>query len=478
MATNQTIIGRKQELDTLERAYRSSKSEFVIVYGRRRVGKTFLVNQKFDTQFTFRMTAIGNASTGRQLENFQAALAAAADLRPAGEGTPPNWFTAFQRLIKFIEESRQPRKVIFFDELPWFDTHGSDFLQALEHFWNSWASLRSDVLLIACGSAASWMVNQLIHHRGGLHNRITERILLQPFSLAETEQFLQSKGGVYDRYQLLEFYMAMGGVPFYLDNVQVNRSVHQNIDRMFFTPGGLLNLEYGDLYRSLFTSHERHLAVVGALAQKPNGLLRKGLLSAAGLPDGGNSSAVLDELEQSGFIKRYFPFGKTKRDALYQLIDPYTLFYLTFVRDTKAEGQGAWLAQLKSPRWRAWSGHAFEYICRYHVDAIKRALGIGGVYAEVSTWRSTKTGNGAQVDLLIDRKDRIINVCEIKFAEDKYTITKSYADNLRNKLSAFRLETGTNKTLLLTMITTFGVAPNAHALHLVQDEVEMGALFG
>ena len=476
MATNQTIIGRKQELEALERAYKSAKSEFVIIFGRRRVGKTFLVNQKFGELFTFRMTALANASTGRQLENFQVALSATAPQYVA-EAVPVDWFTAFQRLIRLASEDHRARKVIFFDELPWFDTHGADFLQSLEHFWNSWASLRSDVLLIACGSAASWMINQLIHNPGGLHNRTTERILLQPFTLAETEQFLQAKGGVYDRYQLLELYMAMGGIPFYLDNVQVNRSVHQNIDRMFFTPGGLLNLEYGDLYRSLFTSHERHLAIVETLAQRP-GLQRKELLSLAGLPNGGSASTVLDELEQSGFIKRYFPFGKTKRDAHYQLIDPYTLFYLSFVKDSKAEGQGAWLAQLKSPKWRAWNGHAFEHICRYHVDAIKRALSIGGVYAEVSTWRSQQRAGGAQIDLLIDRNDRIINVCEIKFSEDKFTITKAYADTLRNKLSVFRQETGTNKTLLLTMVTTFGVAPNAHSIQLVQDSVEMGALFG
>ncbi len=476
MTDTQHIIGRRQELETLDRVYASRKSEFIILYGRRRVGKTFLVNQKFSGQFTFRMTALSNATLNQQLINFHTTLLATAP-QFAAEDVPANWFAAFQLLIRLASEDKKTRKVIFFDELPWFDSYGSDFLQSLEHFWNSWASLRSDVLLIGCGSAASWMINQLIHNPGGLHNRITERILLQPFSLSETEAFLRSKGGVFDRYQLLELYMTMGGIPYYLENIQVNRSIAQNIDRMFFTPGAILHLEYGDLYRSLFNRAERHIAIVEALAQKSKGLNRKELLAAAGLSDGGGASSTIDELEQSGFIRRYFPLGKTRRDALFQLIDPYTLFYLTFVKDSKAEGPGAWLAQYNSSRWRAWSGYAFEYICRYHIDSIKKQLGISGIYTEVSNWRSQGAENGAQIDLLIDRSDRVINICEIKFSVKPFSITKDYADNLRKKLSVFRSETGTNKTLFLTMITTFGLQANEHSAQVVNDTLDMGALF-
>lgn len=477
MTTTQTIIGRKSELETLDRVYNSYKSEFLILYGRRRVGKTFLINQRFGEHFTFRITAQANTTLSQQLINFHAAFNAAADPLLALDSVPDTWFAAFQAIIKLAEKDTRPRKVIFFDELPWFDTYGSDFLSALEHFWNSWASIRSDVLLIGCGSAASWMINQLIHNRGGLHNRITERIALQPFTLAETEEFLKWKGAVYDRYQLLELYMTMGGIPHYLENVQVNRSVAQNIDRMFFTPGGLLNLEYGDLYRSLFNNYKKYEAVAEVLAQKAKGLNRGELLKIAGLSDGGTVSNILDELEQSGFIKRYFPFGKAKRDALFQLVDPYSLFYLTFVKGSKAEGQGAWLVQFNSPRWQAWSGYAFEYLCRYHIQSIKKHLGIGSVYTEVSTWRSQHSEKGAPIDLILDRSDRVINICEIKFSIDAYRITKTYADNLRNKLTAFRTETKTNKTLFLTMITTFGLAPNEYTQQLVNDTLDMNALF-
>lgn len=477
MAGIKDIIGRKNELEILDNVYKSSKSEFVILYGRRRVGKTFLINRRFGEHFTFRVTGLAKTTIQKQLVNFQSTFNAVVPTTMVLETTPPNWFMAFQSLIKLAEADTRPRKVIFFDELPWFDSRGSDFLSALEHFWNSWASYRTDVLLIGCGSAASWMINQIIHNHGGLHNRLTERIALQPFTLSETEEFLKSKGGVYDRYQLLELYMVMGGIPYYLDNVQVNRSIAQNIDRMFFSINGILSTEYDDLYRSLFNNPTKHIAVVEALTQKSKGLTRTELLDLTKLPDGGSTKKVLDELEQSGFIKKYLPFGKGKRDALYQLIDPFTLFYMTFVKDTLAEGEGAWLTQIDSPKWEAWSGYAFEYLCRYHVKNIKKHLGIGAVYTEISTWRSQAKSGGAQIDMLIDRKDRVINLCEIKFSTKPFTVTKAYAENLRNKMMVFRTETDTNKTLMLTIIAAYGVAVNQYSQLYVQDTLDMNALF-
>jgi uncharacterized protein len=477
MAGIKDIIGRKNELEILDNVFKSKKSEFIILYGRRRVGKTFLINRRFGEHFTFRVTGLAKATINQQLVNFQSSFNAIADNPLMLNETPPNWFMAFQSLIKLAEGDTRPRKVIFFDELPWFDGRGSDFLSALEHFWNSWASYRSDVLLIGCGSAASWMINELIHNHGGLHNRLTERIALQPFTLKETEEFIQSKGGNYDRYQLLELYMVMGGIPYYLDNVQVNRSVAQNIDRMFFSINGILSTEYDDLYRSLFNNPTKHIAIVEALTLKSKGLTRSELLDLTKLSDGGSTKKILDELEQSGFIKKYLPFGKGKRDALYQLIDPFSLFYMSFVKDTMTEGDGAWLAQLDSPKWQAWSGYAFEYLCRYHVKSIKKHLGISGVYAEISTWRSQAKSGGAQIDMLIDRKDRVINVCEMKFSVKPFTITKAYSENLRNKMMVFRTETDTNKTLFLTIIAANGLAENQYSQQIVQDSLDMNALF-
>ncbi|MDO8367381.1 MAG: ATP-binding protein [Saprospiraceae bacterium] len=472
----QNIFGRKIEIALLQSLKNSKKSEFVAIYGRRRVGKTFMVRKVFKERFSFQLSGVANVGLKQHLTNFHNAFLRL-DRQDLPQSPPKDWFEAFNRLSLALEKSDVPKKIIFLDELPWLDTPQSNFIPALEYFWNSWASARSDVLLIVCGSAASWIINQLINNRGGLHNRVTERILLKPFTLSETEAFLKSKGGNYDRYQLLELYMVMGGVPFYLESIQVNRSVAQNIDRLFFTEGGLLAGEYVNLYRSLFKRYEKHTSVVEALSQKAGGLSRSDILEMTKLPNGGSTTSVLDELEQSGFIRRYLPFGKGKRDSLYQLVDQFTLFYLNFVKDNKAQSEGAWLAQLDSHRWQAWSGYAFESLCRYHVDAIKKHLGIAGVYTEISTWRSQKSSPGAQIDLVIDRKDRVINLCEIKFSIKPFTISKSYAETLRNKIMAFRMETGTKKTIFLTIIAANGLAINEHSQQLVQDSLDMNALF-
>lgn len=470
------IIGRREEIATLKALRKSKKSEFVAVYGRRRIGKTFLIRNVFEEPFTFQLSGVANVDMKQHLVNFHNAYLRLNPDNPPK--TPPkNWFEAFHRLSLALEQRGAEKKVVFLDELPWLDTPQSKFIPALEYFWNSWASARTDVLLVVCGSAAAWIINELINNRGGLHNRLTERIALKPFTLSETELFLREKGGNYDRYQLLELYMALGGVPYYLENVQINRSVAQNIDRLFFTEGGLLATEFVNLYRSLFNKYDKHILVISALSQKAKGLTRKDLIAMTKMSDGGSLTNLLSELQHSGFVRGYLPFGKNKRDALYQLIDPFSLFYLTFVKDSKADMQGSWLTLSKSPQWQAWSGYAFEYICRYHIDAIKKALGISGVYAEISAWRSQKSEGGAQIDLIIDRNDRIINICEMKFSTQAFSIAKSYADNLKNKLDVFERETQTQKTLLLTMITTFGLVENEHSLRLVRDSLDMTILF-
>ena len=470
------ILGRRKEIGTLEKLYDSKRSEFVALYGRRRVGKTFLIKQLFSEKYTFQVTGLSNLGNQEQLTNFYTTLTRTnRDLQDKPK--PVNWFEAFQLLIDLVEKSQQTRKIVFIDELPWFDTPKSDFISALEHFWNGWAYHRNDILLIVCGSAASWMINKIINNHGGLHNRVTTRIHLQPFTLNEVEAFLQQKGAVFRRYDLLQLYMVMGGIPFYLDQINTKVSIAQNIDELFFNHHGLLRTEYNNLYRSLFKKPERHMAVIEALAKKGKGLTRKELLKASGLSNGGRFTEILDELEQCGFIKKRLPFGNRIKDSLFQLTDPYTLFYMKFVKDSRASGQGAWMSQLDSPSWRAWSGIAFEYICRYHIQNIKKHLGIAGVYTEISTWRSKEVEQGAQIDLIIDRRDRVINICEMKFSVKPFVIDKSYAKTLQQKLWSFMEETGTTKTLFLTFITTFGLKENSHSTGLVQQSLDMNILF-
>ncbi|MDZ4683412.1 MAG: ATP-binding protein [Saprospiraceae bacterium] len=470
------ITGRKEETALLKSMESFDRSVFVAVYGRRRVGKTFLIRSVFEGRFAFQLTGIANLETAHQLVNFHAALVRHF---PQFEDKPvaKDWFYALQQLTTALETlPASGKKILFLDELPWLDTPNSLFISALEHFWNSWASARTDIILVVCGSAASWMINQLINNTGGLYNRVTHRIALEPFTLAECEAFFQAKLPGFDRYQLLQLYMVFGGIPFYLEAIDPRKSATQNINDLCFTQRGSLRSEFEKLYNSLFNKADRHIAVIEALAKKAQGLDRKALLKAAKLPDGGNTSLVLKELEESNFIRRYNSFGKLKNNALYQLSDFYSLFYLKFIQENSRD-ENFWLKGSDTPEIRAWSGYAFEQVCLCHLRQIKHALGISSVQTQSSAWSGSNGDEKAQIDLVIDRRDQVVNLCEMKFSIKSFTIDKEYAENLQRKIGLFREVTKTKKATWLTFISTFGITPNAYAQSLVHQSLGMNALF-
>ena len=469
------LIGRIAETEILEKAKTSNRAEFIAIYGRRRVGKTYLIKQFFQENFTFYLTGMANANTALQIGNFVSAYRQYADLE--ADNVPRNWFEAFVLLRKLIEAKGSELCVVFLDEMPWLDTPRSNFAMALEHFWNSYGSSKNNLKLITCGSAASWMIHKLINNHGGLHNRVTKRLDIQPFTLKETEQFLRAKNINFERYQITELYLILGGIPFYLEEIETGLSVAQNVDKLCFSPTGLIRNEYQNLFKSLFKDAENHEAVINALATKSKGLLRDEIIKLSKIPNGGSTSKVLEELEHSGFIRKYQPFNGKVRNSLYQITDPFVLFYHQFMKNTKSEGEGVWLSQRDSASYRTWSGYAFENVCLLHISAIKKALGISGIYAENSAWRSYDKEENAQIDLLIDRKDNIISVCEMKFSNDEFVITKEYAEKLKKKLRVFKTESKTKKSLFLTMISTYGVQKNAYYFDLVQNALSLEDLF-
>ena len=470
----ESITGRKAETELFSEILNGNRSEFAAVYGRRRVGKTFLIREIFSTHFTFQLTGIAKATTEEQLANFDKVLK-----KTAQKKAPKSlsWFDAFDELIEFLSTSKAKRKVVFIDELPWLDTPNSRFIHALEHFWNSWASARKDIVLITCGSAASWMISKLINNKGGLHNRVTRRIKISPFTLNECETFIKSKNAVLDRYQIIQLYMVLGGIPFYWNEVSKKLSATQNIQEICFNENGLLRTEFQNLFSSIFTNFEKHTLIATALAKKAKGLTRNEILKNTKLTDGGSITKILLELEESGFIRKYKPFNKKTRESLFQLVDFYTLFYFRYLADDILYPKNKWINSLGMPTYNAWSGYAFEQVCLYHVSQIKNALQIGAVDASVSSWKSSTINNGAQIDLVIDRRDQVINLCEMKFSINKFSIDKKYDTVLRNKIAAFRQETKTKKALFLTMITTLGISDNAYAAAIVQNSLTMDALF-
>ena len=469
------IIGRKEEQQILHSAVQSENSEFVAVYGRRRVGKTYLIRETFGYKFTFQHTGLAKGNTREQLFSF------AISLRDAGYDDcpiPKSWLEAFSLLSTYLKNSTDEKKIIFLDELPWMDTPRSNFISAFEHFWNGWASARKDIVLIICGSATSWIINKVINDHGGLHNRVTKQIALQPFTLKECEMFAQSTGLEMSRYQLAECYMVLGGIPYYWSLLEKGMSLSQNIDKIIFAKNGKLSNEFNQLYASLFKSPEQYIDIVTALGKKKVGMTREEIIAATDKYSNGALSKVLDELEYCGFIRKYNGFDKKSKQAIYQLIDNYTLFYFKFIQQNENNDEHFWSASIDSAMHRAWSGLAFERLCMAHTQQIKAALGIAGVLSNVYSWRkeADETSDGAQIDLLIDRKDQVINLCEMKYSLSEYIIDAEYEQKLRNKKSVFIDTTNTRKAVHLTMVTTFGIKANAHS-GIVQNEITLEDLF-
>ncbi len=461
------IIGRNKEMKLLKGLLSSEDSQFVAVYGRRRVGKTYLIREAFDYSFTFQHTGIYGAKMREQLYEFRESLYSAGMGKCA---LPKTWNEAFHTLERFIAtQPKEGKKVIFIDELPWMDTPRSNFVRALDHFWNSWATTRKDIVLIICGSATSWIIDNVIMNYGGLHNRLTNRLFVEPFCLYECKEYCRWKGIPFTDRQVMETYMALGGIPYYWSFIDKGLSVAQNFDHLFFETGGPLSHEFDALYASLFRSPRKHISIITALSGKKMGLTREEILKATELLDNSNFSTALKELEQCGFIRQYTSIGKKKKESIYQLIDNYTLFYFDFISKNTNGDEHFWTSQYGTSLHYGWAGRAFERLCIQHLPQIKAALGFSAVISSAHSWTfKPQTGNdkneiGAQIDLLIDRNDDTINLCEMKYASSPYTLSKEEDMKLRNRMSTFIRESGTRKSILLTMITPFGLTPGGYS---------------
>ena len=469
------MIGRKAEKERLLKYEQSDESEFVAVYGRRRVGKTYLIRNIFNDRFTFQHTGVARGSTKEQLRAFGDSLRdCGADCRE----NPADWFAAFNMLKNVIGRSKAEKKVVFLDELSYLDTKGSRFIPALEHFWNGWASARTDVLLIVCGSATAWIINKVIKDKGGLHNRVTGRISLKPFSLKECEEYVASRGIVMTRYQVAEMYMVLGGIPFYWKHLEPDISSDQNIDEMFFARANKLEGEFVELYSSLFRKPDPYLKIIRALARRKAGMSRDEVIKNAGLTSCGNFTRYMRELEECGFIQKRIAFAKKSKGALYQLIDNFTLFHLAFVDENVANDRHFWSASADAQFRIVWEGLAFERLCLQHIEEVKRALGISGIVSNAVSWQVAHTPEheGAQVDLLIDRADGVINICEMKFSSAEYEIRDGEEKRSLARRELFKRLSGTRKAVHLTYVTTFGVKRNAHS-GFVQSQIVLDDLF-
>lgn len=471
------MIGRKEEIRRVSALLDSKKSSFLAVTGRRRVGKTFLIDTLLKEHYCFSMTGIQKGSITVQLTNFAIKLSEYdGSYQPR---TPENWQMAFLYLKAYLKDLDSSKKrVIFIDELPWVYTARSNFIQLLAHFWNDYLSKEQHFILVICGSATSWITKRIINDSGGLHNRVTEKIHLHPFTLAESNAFLVAKGLRLTQQEVTKIYMTLGGIPFYLDGLKKGESFAMAIERLCFTSNGLLHNEYHNLYQALFTNAELHQAIVTALAKYHSGITRQQILKELKMKNTGSFQRAIEELLLSDFIMEHNSFGKKKKGLLYRLSDEYSIFYHRFIRPNLKPTPGIWQQLAQSQAYKIWSGLAFETLCMKHVKEIKSALGISGVYTEIAglTIAGSKENPGFQIDLIIDRKDNTINLCEMKFHSAVFSIQKKYYQQLLEKRQRFTDYTGTKKQVFLTLITNHGVQKNTYANEIVEAEVTLDDL--
>lgn len=472
------IIGRKQECARLDKCMREGNSQLVIVYGRRRVGKTFLINEYFHNRFAFKLTGAYGESKAVQLESFTVELNRKTHQK---NKIPQNWRRAFEMLREYIESlPRNEKCIVFFDEMPWLDTHKSGFLSAFEFFWNDYGSTVKNLVFIVCGSATSWLTEHIDHNRGGLFNRQTCKLFLEPFNLRETEEYLLHKGIRWSRYDIVECYMVLGGIPYYLSLLDKELSYLQNIDYLCFKKRAELWDEFDHLYHTLFSREGNHVLVVEELSKKGAGLTRAEVAQKTGLAPNGVLSKVLKNLVDSGFVRENISFGKKKKEILYQLSDYYSCFYFRYLKNRSGRDEHYWSNTLNTPSRKAWAGITFEQVCKDHIRQIKRKLGISGIVSEQYSWfvrpDQQRDIRGAQIDLIIDRRDRVITLCEIKFSLDEFTINRDYEAKIRNRIETFRTISGTKKAIQIAFITTYGVKTNMYS-SIIQKQININDLF-
>ena len=468
----ENIIGRDYEKQLLDNILKSEKSEFVAVCGRRRVGKTCLIKEFFEDTMLFHTAGMANENMERQIKSFYEDLLD--NGLPRQEEQPHDWIDIFRLLRVLIKQSNSERKVILLDELPWMDTPRSGFVAALEHFWNSWASGRHDIVLIVCGSATSWIMDKLFNNHGGLYNRLTQRIFLEPFTLHETEQFMQRKGFMLSRYDIATMYMVMGGIPYYFDMLDTRLSIAQNINQLIFRRNGALRNEFQNLYAALFRNSTDYVRVVEALSNRKAGLTRNEIIKQTGLSSGSGLTTVLRNLETCGFIRQYNNYKASRNEAvIYQLVDFFTLFHFHFIASNK---HNDWLSLQGRQEFFVWAGLTFELLAWHHLQQIKQKLGISGIKTNEYAWRCSDGKKGAQIDLVIERADQTLNICEMKFTSTPFAISADYEMNLRNKLAKIQEYTKMKKSLQLTFVTSYGLVPSA-SLSIVSNEVTLNDLF-
>lgn len=464
------VVGRSIEKKRFDESFESHRSELIAVYGRRRIGKTYLIRTYFSKHIIFSFTGLRNGILSDQLENFMIELRRVSN--QFQDITPDGWLEAFSYLRRYLETIRKSKKkkVIFIDEFPWVDTMRSGFLPAFENFWNTYCTTRDDLIVVICGSSASYMIKKIIRNRGGLHNRLTRKVKLEPFTLSEVKAFFKYKRIYLPDIEILKLYMAFGGIAEYLEHVQQGDSSVTAIDRICFQKGAQLEYEFDEVFKSLFDEGSYHEQIIHALAKGSKfGMTRNEILKNKGITSGGQFSKSLTELIESGFVEQYQSYQSNRKTTRYRIFDEFCLFHLQFIATNKGN---SWTQLYTKNEYTSWAGYAFEMICYKHVTCIKKAVQCDQIDSINFSWNNQQ----AQIDLVIDRNDNVVLLCEIKFYNDVFYLDESYAQKLRTKENEYKRQTKTKKAVSTMMLSTYGIT-GTHSLGLVTKSLKMNVLF-
>ncbi len=449
------VVGRKEEQLILSKVLWNQEAQLVAVYGRRRIGKTFLIKSFFADKIKS-INLIGSKRLKNKdlLSHFRDSIVTAG-LVNTELPTPNNWNDAF-KLLRLVLETNSDQILIFIDEVPWFERPKSNFIGEFEHFWNSYATNRENLKIILCGSATSWMLKKLIYNKEGLHNRFTARINLKPFSIQEANEFLLSKSIKLTSKNLLELYLSIGGIAEYLKWIDKANSSAVIINDLCFKTSGNLFEEYESLVPALFSDPEKYNRLILALTKKTQGSTFKELEQLSGVAKGTTLARMLTELELNSFVTAYTPYswGNVK---LYRLTDPYLIFYHKWIQSIKKQGvpvpENYWMQTFNSQSFRIWTGYSYETFCFTHISDILKQIGISGMRVKPSIWRSKLSKQGAQIDLVLERADHIINLCEIKFHTQPIVLDDKLENELMRKVSIFQEETKSKTEIVPLLIS-------------------------
>jgi hypothetical protein len=408
------FVGRKNELRMLNDAYRSGKDELVVLYGRRRIGKSSLVKRFAEKKKAYyEFEALEGETTPGQINHFLQQLKKQIDDPILDSVRFANWEQVFTYLTeKVINRKSKVKKILFLDELPWMAAGRIRLVSLLKYYWdNHWKS--KHVMLILCGSVASFMVKKVLHSNA-LYGRTTIEILLKGFSPEEAARLLSKKRS---REETLNYQLVFGGVPKYLEQINTSQSFNKNMNTLCFSPHGIMLKEVERIFYSQFREPRTYLKIINLLK---NGIFSLSEISSkTKIPSGGGLKQYLKNLERAEMIRSYIPFDRSGNSKFkkYTLADEFLVFFFKYMgpnlRVIKESSSRRLFETLTQNSFDSWLGFAFERFCLKHAGLLALVMDFADDILLASPYFK-KNDERFQIDLLYQRADRVITVCEIK----------------------------------------------------------------